>query len=189
MPGKFEVVAGPYQSREMPTLVRGRGRSLAEWAEPPSPCECLGRGECLIPVGRQCLRDRTRHTGRIERLCKATVSVTTPRQRTRPCLREFGIVDVAGRHEFGRNGIHPRRFVTVPSTGDDLALQIGFQPRFRRRKAPDIVKRKGFEGRRIERPYRAGRPGLRQSAVFLPQSNRNENAAFQYQQTKSQPEP
>lgn len=184
MPGQFEIMPGADQGCEMASLARRIDRRFAIRPKPPTSRESLCRGKCFGPVGFQRIGNLAGDTGSAKRLDKAPVTISAPRKRTCPRFGKFGIVDVTGGHELRCQGVDRRGLFPVPSPRQNLAFQIGSEAFLGRREAADIVQRERFEGRRIQRPYRAGRSGVRQSAVFVPQSNRIENDTFQYPQTK-----
>lgn len=184
MPGQFEIVAGAHQCGKMAPLIRRIGDRFAIWPEPSAPRKGLCRQKSFGLVRCQRIDNLARDAHSTERLGETAMPISPPRQRTHACLGELGVVDISGSHELCGNCIDRRRIFPIPTPRRNLALEIRPEVRLGRCEAADIVQRERFEGGLIQRPYRARRSGLRQSAVFVPQSNRIENDTFQYPQTK-----
>ena len=167
---------------ELPFALKSVDR--AGCADPDTPSLDIGAGcgQRSLGVGRDRLRDISCDSGTLQCLRNPSPAIALAPERCGASLGEGSIVNEAGCDAAIGDGIDGRVVLADPATLAKFAAQIIGQAVSRRRVAPDIMKRERLKRCGIER---AGTPagtggcrGLRQSAVFVPQSNRNENASF-----------
>ena len=167
---------------ELPVALKPVDRAGCADTDTPS----LDIGACCgqrgLGIGRDRLRDIARDPGTLQCLRNPSPSIALTSERCGASLSEGSIVDEAGGDAAIGDGIDGRIVLADPAAFTKLASQIIGKAVSRRCVAPDIMKRECLKRCSIERAGASagtgGCSGLRQSAVFVPQSNRNENASF-----------
>ena len=167
---------------ELPIALKSVDRARCANTDTPTLDIGAGCGQRGLGVGRDRLRDIARDPGTLQCLCDPSPAIALAPQRCGARLGKSSIVDEAGSNAAIGDGIDGRIVLADPATLAKFAAQIIGQAVSRRRVAPDIMKRERLKRCGIERAGASagtgGCSGLRQSAVFVPQSNRNENASF-----------
>lgn len=158
------------------------GLHHAEFADPPFARIGFRTGICRIGIEAKAFTEVACNARCVQCCIDPSRAITLARKRPRLHLGKDLIVNISGRDATIDNRFDRRSVVSVPASLIQFAAEIGRQFPTGRCISAYISKRERLKRRRVEWARSSfgtrRRARFNQSAVFLPQSNRNENMTF-----------